>query len=368
MSLLSIIIPTYCEAENIHPVVTRIRAALDTRLDYEILFVDDNSPDETGARVTELQKQGAPVRLIVRRDERGLSSAILCGFHQARGDLLLCMDADLSHPPESILEMVKTLTENQADMVIGSRYISGGKTEKGWGMFRWLNSRVAGLLARPLTAVRDAMTGFFVMPRSVFEQARNLNPIGYKFALELIIKCPCRKVVEIPIFFADRQYGESKLNIREQARYLLHLKRLYDYRYGRASQFIQFCVIGASGVVVNLLTYLILCKLGLPLELAYAIAIGVSMTWNFLPNRYLTFDLTAHHPFWPQYGRFVATCTLGSVINWTVTMALSNEVVWFKAHVLIAALVGIASGTIFNFLISSAWAFHHARVHQLKSN
>jgi len=360
--MLSIIIPTYCEEDNVHPVVARIRAALDSHLEYEIVFVDDNSPDKTVARVTELQKQGAPVRVIVRQDERGLSSAITRGFREARGDLLLCMDADLSHPPEAILEMVRTQQAQQADMVIGSRYIAGGKTEEGWGLFRWLNSRVAGLLARPLTAVRDAMTGFFVMPRPVFERAKDLNPIGYKFALELIIKCPCRKVVEIPIFFADRQRGESKLNLREQARYILHLKRLYDYRYGRASRFVQFCLIGASGVVVNLLTYAILLRLGLMPGLAYALAIWVSMTWNFWPNHYLTFDLTAHHPVWPRYGRFVVTCAFGAVVNWSITMALLHNVAWFSAHEYIAALAGIATGTVFNFLISHDWAFRGPRL------
>ncbi len=360
--MLSIIVPTYCEEENIHPVVARIRAVLDARLEYEILFVDDNSPDKTAARVAELQEQGAPVRIIVRQNERGLCSAIMRGFHEARGDLLLCMDADLSHPPEAIPDMVQAQKQNQADMVIGSRYIAGGQTEKGWGLFRWLNSRVAGLLARPLTAVRDAMTGFFVMPRPVFERAKNLNPIGYKFALELIIKCPCRNVVEIPIFFSDRQRGESKLNLGEQARYILHLKRLYDYRYGKASRFVQFCLIGASGVAVNLLSYAILLKLGLRQELAYAVSIWISLTWNFLPNRYLTFDLAAHHPVWPQYGRFVATCALGVVVNWSITMTLSHQVASFKDHELIAALIGIAAGTIFNFVISHEWAFRPARL------
>jgi len=355
--MLSIIVPTYCEEENIHPVVARIRAALDSRLEYEIVFVDDNSPDATAARVEELQRSGAPVRIIVRKDERGLSSAITRGFREARGDLLLCMDADLSHPPEAIPDMVKTLQENQADMVIGSRYVSGGRTEEGWGLFRWLNSRVAGLMARPLTAVRDAMTGFFVMPRPVFERAKDLNPIGYKFALELIIKCPCRNVVEIPIFFADRQRGESKLNFREQARYILHLKRLYDYRYGKISRFIQFSLVGASGVLVNLLTYAVLLKFGLREELAYAVAIWLSLTWNFVPNRYVTFDDSAHDPWLPQYARYVVTCALGVVINWSITMGLTHHMGWFKDHELMAPLAGIAAGTIFNFLISHAWAF-----------
>jgi len=355
--MLSIVVPTYREGENILPLVRRIRAALEPAVEYEIVFVDDNSRDGTDARVRELQGQGAPVRLIVRESERGLSSAVLRGFREARGDLLLCMDADMSHPPEAIPTMLRAQAEQQADLVVGSRYVAGGGVEKGWGLYRWANSLVALTLARPLTKVRDNGAGFFLLPRRVFEQGRDLNPIGYKMLLEVSVKCPCRKVVEVPIQFADRKFGQSKLNFREQVLYLLHLKRLYDYKFGRASRFVQFCAIGASGVVVNLLALAGLQKLGLSQNFAYALAIWIAMTWNYVPNRFLTFDLTAHHPVLPQYFRFVLTCLVGAVVNWSVTVALTQEVSWFGGHVYCAALAGIACGTIFNFLISHAWAF-----------
>jgi len=355
--MLSIVVPTYREAENILPLVGRIRAALEPAVEYEIVFVDDNSRDGTDAKVRELQQQGAPARLIVRESERGLSGAILRGFREARGDLLLCMDADMSHPPEAIPRMLRALEEQQADLVVGSRYVAGGGVEKGWGLYRWANSLVALTLARPLTKVRDNGAGFFLLPRKVFEQGRDLNPIGYKMLLEVSVKCPCKKVAEIPIQFADRKFGQSKLNFREQLLYLLHLKRLYDYKFGRASRFIQFCVIGASGVVVNLLALAGLQKLGLSQNFAYALAIWMAMTWNFVPNRFLTFDLTAHHPVLPQYFRFVQTCLVGAVVNWSVKVALSQNVPWFGQHVYWAALAGIACGTMFNFLMSHAWAF-----------
>jgi len=359
--MLSIIVPTFREAENILPLVRRIRTALEPAVEYEIVMVDDNSRDGTDVRVEELQREGVPVRLIVRTTERGLSGAILRGFREARGDWLLCMDADMSHPPEAIPEMLRALQENLADLVVGSRYVKGGGVEKGWGFYRWLNSQVALWLARPLSPVRDNGAGFFLLPRRVFEQGRDLNPIGYKMLIEISVKCPCHKVVEVPIQFADRKFGQSKLNFREQMLYLLHLKRLYDYKFGRVSRFGQFCAIGASGVVVTLVAYATLQKLGLLREPAYALAIWMAMTWNFVPNRYLTFDLTAHHPVLPQYLRFVLTCLAGAMVNWTVNYFLIQQVPWFSRHIYWAALVGIGAGTVFNFFGSQAWVFRLGR-------
>jgi len=356
--MLSIIVPTYREADNILPLVTRIRAALAGQGDYEIVFVDDNSADGTEAKVDELQREGVPARIIVRRDERGLSTAILRGFREARGDLLLCMDADMSHPPEAIPGMLQTLVKENADLVVGSRYVAGGSIEQGWGLYRWLNSQVALWLARPLSSVRDSGAGFFLLPQRVFAQAKDLNPIGYKMLLEVSVKCHCRKVVEVPIQFADRKFGQSKLSFREQMLYLLHLKRLYDYKFGRASRLAQFCLIGATGVAVNLLALALLQKFGLPFGWADALAIWLAMTWNFWPNRWLTFDLTAHHPVLPQYLRFVLTCSVGAAVNWLVAVGLAHQVAWFGAHTNFAALAGIAAGTFFNFALCSRWVFH----------
>jgi len=355
---LSIIVPTFCEADNIRPLVQRIRAALANGPDFEIVFVDDNSSDETVARVQELAAEGVPVRAIVRRDERGLSSAIFRGFHEAQGELLLCMDADQSHPPEAIPEMLRAQVAVNADLVVGSRYVKGGSIEEGWGFYRWLNSQVALWLVRPLSKIRDAGAGFFLLPRRVFEQGKDFSPIGYKALLEVIVKCPCHNVVEIPIHFSDRKFGESKLNLREQFMYLVHLKRLYDYRFGQVSRFVQFGLIGASGIVVNFLTLALLSRLGVPLKPAYAVAIAASLTWNFFPNRHFTFEHTAQQPAWTQYQRYVLTCAIGMLVNWAVMVSLVDHSDWFHEHHYWAALLGIAAGTMFNYLLSSQWAFH----------
>jgi dolichol-phosphate mannosyltransferase len=354
---LSIIVPTYREADNIRPLIARIRAALDGQVDYEVVFVDDNSPDETVARVEEARQQGAPARLIVRQNERGLSSAVMRGFREARGDLLLCMDADLSHPPEAIPKMLEAQAQSQAEIVVGSRYVPGGSTEKKWGWYRQLNSQVARYLAWPLTAVRDNGAGFFLLPRAVFARAQNLSPVGYKAALEIQVKCRCHPAVEVPIHFSDRQFGESKLNLRQQWLYLVHLKRLYDYRFGGASRFVQFCLVGSTGLVFDLATYALLLHAGLPLKLARALAIWVALTWNFFLNRQLTFDLYAHHPLLPQYFRFVLTCLVGALVNLSVSVGLVKSVAAFHGHLYLAAIAGIIAGTVFNFALSFLWVF-----------
>lgn len=232
MPHLSIIVPTYCEAENLAALTRAISAALrDQMYNYEIIVVDDDSPDDTVAVCAELSQQ-FPLKLHVRTSERGLSSAVVAGMNLAEGDLLICMDADLSHPAEAIPEIAAALENPLTDFVIGSRYVRGGSTEMGWGLFRWLNSKAATLLARPLTTASDPMAGFFGLRRETFRNARELDPIGYKIGLELIIKCECLNVVEIPIHFANRLHGESKLSFREQLNYLRHLARLYRFRYG----------------------------------------------------------------------------------------------------------------------------------------
>lgn len=230
--LVSIIVPTYQEAENLSELVRRISKAMESARvhNYEIVLVDDNSQDGTKEIIETLQRQEHSIRWIVRTDERGLSSAVLRGFREAKGEVLVCMDADLSHPPEKIPELMGAIQDPSFDFALGTRYAKGGSTSAKWGFFRWLNSRVATLLARPFTSVSDPMSGFFAISRKTLESAAPLNPLGYKIALELMVKCHCRRIKEIPIHFEERRYGRSKLNLREQIRYLIHLRRLMSFK------------------------------------------------------------------------------------------------------------------------------------------
>ncbi|MDD5112007.1 MAG: polyprenol monophosphomannose synthase [Candidatus Altiarchaeota archaeon] len=229
MSDISLIVPTYNEKENIAILVEKtFTAAKKAKLDLEIIIVDDNSPDGTAKRTEELAKKW-PIRVICRKTERGLSSAVIKGFEQASGRILGVMDADLSHPPEKIPEMIQAL--NNADIAIGSRLIQGGGVEE-WPLVRKLISQGATLLARPITNISDPMSGFFFLKQEVIEGVK-LDPIGYKILLEILAKGRYKRVIETPYVFHNRRVGTSKLNTRIQLQYLKHLTRLYSHRLQR---------------------------------------------------------------------------------------------------------------------------------------
>jgi dolichol-phosphate mannosyltransferase len=357
---VSITVPTYREAENLTPLVGRIAEAMSPLgRPYEIILVDDNSGDGTEEVVAKLAAEGHAVRVIVRKNERGLSSAVIRGFREATGDILVCMDADLSHPPEAIPRLLECLEDPETDFAIGSRYVPGASTEETWGVFRWLNSKVATLLARPFVKVKDPMSGFFALRRGLFNRSAPLSPVGYKIGLELMVKCGCKGVREVPIHFADRKFGQSKLSLKEQINYIKHLKRLADFTWGGFSHLLQFCLVGSTGLVIDLAVFASLLHLGVSFKLARGLAIWVAMTSNFAFNRRLTFSYSRGGSILIQYPRFVATCALGAVVSWSVAVGLVQSVALFTHRVYLAAIMGVVAGTICNFLISRHWVFRH---------
>jgi dolichol-phosphate mannosyltransferase len=231
MPEVSIIIPTYRERDNLTRLLPALFAILDRAgLAAEVIVVDDDSRDGTEAlceRLTAAER----LRLIIRRDERGLATAVLRGLREARGEVCVVMDADFSHPPEVVPALVAAVRSPGCDLAIGSRYVAGGAVDKRWSWFRRLNSRAAALLARGLTDVADPMAGFFAIKSATLSRATTLRPLGYKIALELIVRCRCRKIAEVPIMFQDRTVGESKLSLAQQWLYLRHLGRLYAAHY-----------------------------------------------------------------------------------------------------------------------------------------
>jgi len=354
--VVSIIVPTYHEAENLPVLVPQVGGELEkSGISFEILIVDDNSQDATPDVCSKLA-ESLPVRLLVRTKERGLSSAVIHGMRHATGDVLLVMDADLSHPPEKVPELVAAILEKQGDFVIGSRYVVGGTTDDDWSLFRWINSQVATWLSRGLTSARDPMAGFFALRRSTFESAEALNPIGYKIGLELMVKCGCRDVCEVPIHFRDRLHGESKLSLKEQLNYLRHLGRLYKFQLGKWFTPLAFAVVGASGVIVDLLL-LTLLMLWVQFPMARAGAIAGAMTWNFAGNRWLTFSDRRGETAWKQYLKFCLSCSVGALISWGVSTALWHYAASIIQSPMVAAIAGILSGFTLNYLLSNHFAF-----------
>jgi dolichol-phosphate mannosyltransferase len=250
--------------------------------------------------------------------------------------------------------------------VVGSRYVEGGTTADDWGVIRWLNSRVATLLARPLTSILDPMAGFFALRRATFEKGQNFNPVGYKIALELIVKCHCERVVEVPIHFEDRRFGQSKLTLTQQLLYLQHLRRLYLYKFGLWSQIAQFLVVGGMGTVVNLIVLTLAVHLGVPARPAVACAILVAMTFNFQLNRRFSFSFAKGGRWWPQYLRFVGASSFGALINFLLTLGVMTR--FPRVAPQLAALVGIGFATGVNFLATRYLVFRakHVRVERAK--
>lgn len=222
--MLSIIVPTYNESKNIEELLSRIFTVLKpSYAQYEVIVVDDNSPDGTAA-VAEALKSKFDLKVIRRQKKISLSSAVLNGFKVAGGDVLCVMDADLSHPPEALPLMLKEIQAG-ADVVIGSRCIpEGGATN--WPWFRRFGSKLAQTLAKPLTKINDNTSGFFMLKKSVVE-AVDINPIGFKVLLEILVKGSYKSVKEVPIVFNDREGGKSKLGSRQVIEFFKQLAILY---------------------------------------------------------------------------------------------------------------------------------------------
>ncbi len=356
-SRVSVIVPTYQEADSLGALLDRLSRVREGGLELEALIVDDDSRDGTEEVVRDLSLPW--VRLITRRGERGLSSAVLAGLRAASGDVLIVMDADLSHPPESIPDMLAAL-QSGADFVVGSRYVAGGGTEDGWGVLRWVNSKVATIMARPFTSVKDCMSGFIGFRRDTWLNAQDLDPVGYKIGLELIVKCRCTNVVEVPIHFSTRQYGQSKLTLKVQLEYLDHVLRLLRWKYPGWSSFVPFALVGISGIGVYaalLAIFGVILQDILSDDIQIILAILLTIGWNFTFDRWLAFWYARGDTLWRQFVGFLGVCSVPVVINFLVTIWLVGDHMVAPAAGAIGALVGSIAGVLFNWFVARAIVF-----------
>ncbi len=216
--MLSVVVPTYNEAGSVTGLAERLHAALSGR-DWELVIVDDGSPDGTADLAAALAPR-IPTNVVRRAGKAGLASAVVAGFAAARGDVLVVMDADLSHPPEVVPALVDALAGG-ADLAVGSRYVKGGGVMD-WPLKRRVVSRIACLMGNVLVPVRDATSGFFALKRSVIDGV-TLNPIGFKIGFEVIARGRYTRVVEVPYTFRDRELGASKFGRREIVQYIVQL-------------------------------------------------------------------------------------------------------------------------------------------------
>lgn len=351
--MISIIVPTYNESKNIEELTRSIFATLNqSGIDGELIVVDDGSPDGTGKMVLKLAEH-YPVRLIQRGGKKGLASAVLEGFNAAKYKIICAMDADLSHPVEVLPALYREVAEKGHDISVGSRLVPGGNSED-WTFHRKLISAAARSIAVPLTSVKDLTSGYFVLKRDAIDGVE-LNPIGFKILLEILVKGNYKSATEIPIVFRDRKGGKSKMGLKQQWEYLQQLADLYQVKYPTPSEFVRFGLVGGTGVVVNLLVMAFLVEVfHLHYMLAAVGAFGVAVSSNFYLNKIFTFPgkngLQVRH----QYVNFVLASLFGVLLNLGILYILVEFSHWWYLYAQLTAVILVG---MVNFVNAKVFAF-----------
>ena len=357
---LSVILPTFNEAVNLGIIVPKISKVFrEAGINGEIIVVDDDSPDGTATIASNLAGS-YPVNVHVRKSGRSLSRAVIKGFGLAHGEICVVMDADLSHPVEKIPDMIQPILEGKCDVTVGSRYVLGGGAQN-WPLLRRIVSKGAGLLAKGVTVLSDPTSGFMAVRRSLLDGV-TLDPLGWKIVLEVVVKTRAR-VLDVPIIFADREEGESKLGLKAQVDYLHHLGRLYAYRYPLFFEFVKFCLVGLTGLVLDTAVLVSLVDhASLDPRFAAVFAFTAAVSWNYLFNRIWAFPSGRSTPIPRSYVFFVSICLGGLGVRIGVMHLLIEYAgMGVKPWYILASFVGIAAATVFNFLGSRYVAFKSRR-------
>lgn len=363
---VSLVIPTFNERQNIELLIAQLTRLLDNDLllNYELILVDDDSPDGTWEKALTLTDQYPQLRVMRRQHEQGLSSAVIRGWQVARGDVLGVIDADLQHPPEILLSLIRKMAGG-ADLALASRHIDGGGVSE-WSLLRRTLSRgaqILGLLILPdvVGRVSDPMSGYFLVRREAIAGPR-LNPKGYKILLEVLGRGKIKDIAEVGYVFQERTEGESKVRWRHYLDYLQHLMRLRLHR-GLPKQaialplgrFIRFGIVGFSGVFVDYAVfYLLFSQVGLGLTTSNVLSAELAIVNNFLWNDAWTFaDLAQQQRGWAarikRFLKFNLICLAGLVLNTLIVNILFNL---FGVNAYLAKLVAIAIVTLWNFGIN----------------
>jgi dolichol-phosphate mannosyltransferase len=354
---LSVIVPTFNERDNVEEVVSRLDRCLRGKA-WEVIFVDDNSPDRTAAQIREIAQRDPRVRCIQRVGRRGLSSACVEGMLSSSAPYLAVMDGDCQHDEMLLPLMLEVLKSDEADLVVGSRYVNGGGIG-GWDESRARMSRFATSLSRMVIKreLSDPMSGFFALRREVLDVAvGKLSEVGFKILLDLVASSPSTvRVKEIPYEFRTRHAGESKLDSQAMWGYLMLLA---DKLLGGIVpvRFVAFALVGTIGVLVH---FAVLSALfswrSFPFTISQACAAVAAMAGNFTLNNALTFrDMRLRGWRWVKgLVSFALACSLGALANIGVASYL------FKQHTLwgLSALAGIAVGAVWNYAMTATYTW-----------
>jgi dolichol-phosphate mannosyltransferase len=348
---LTVVVPTFNEHDNVEVLLSRLDAAL-CGIEWEVVYVDDDSPDGTAAKIRVLAQNNPRVRCLQRIGRRGLSTAVIEGMLASCAPYLAVIDADLQHDETLLPRMLAMIKADDLDVVVGSRHTEGGGIGD-WDRRRATISNVAARLARLIVPadLTDPMSGFFMMTRPAFERAvRCLSGQGFKILLDLFASTPIAfRFKEVPYVFGQRQHGESKLDSFVIWEYLMLLIDKLVGRYVPA-RFVSFAAIGGLGVVVHFTTLYFGLKL-VAFPAAQAIATFVAMTSNFALNNMLTYRdrrLTGRR-FVTGLLSFYAVCSLGAVANVGIaSAAFAHHYTWW-----VSGLAGAVVGVVWNYAVSS---------------
>jgi dolichol-phosphate mannosyltransferase len=352
---ISIVVPTFKERDNVPVLVGLIDKALAGRR-WEIIFVDDDSPDGTADAAKALAAADGRVRCLKRLGRRGLAGACIEGMLASSAPVVAVMDADLQHD-EALLPLMLAAIEDGAQVVAGSRYVDGGTTGSGLSANRERGSHLATWLARRLLGVEltDPMSGFFMLRRDFFDRvAPRLSAQGFKILLDIMASAPEKPVTrELPFTFRERQYGESKLDTLVVLEYLsLVLSKLFgDWL---SIRFVLFALVGATGVVVHLAALSVgLIPLGF--DGAQAVATGIAMVWNFWLNNRLTYRDRRLRGGAALLGllTFCAVCSVGAIANVGVASWMYHAPEAWRPSWWLAGTAGALMGAVFNYAVSS---------------
>ncbi len=357
---LSLIVPTFNEAGNVAELTRRLAGILDARLPdaYEIIIVDDDSPDKTWEIAQGLTGQYSQVRVMRREHQRGLSSAVIRGWQAARGEVLGVIDGDLQHPPETVAELWNEI-ERGADLATASRHVEGGGVSD-WSMMRRLMSRGAqliGLLILPgvLGRLSDPMSGYFMVRRKAIAGV-TLAPLGYKILIEVVGRGSVRWIGEVGYVFRERTEGKSKVTWHQSVEYLAHLAKLRLATLP-VSRFLRFALVGFSGVFVDMGLLFLFSDpkmLAWGLTSSKLVAAELAILNNFLWNDAWTFrDLASDQKSFRQklrrFIKFNIICTMGLAINVALLNIQFNQ---FGMNRYLANGVAILVVTAWNFWLN----------------
>ena len=354
---VSVVLPTYNEAASLPVIVPRIVETLARAgLRGEVIVVDDASPDRTADVAAELAKT-LPVRVLERTTERGLGTAVVAGFRMSRAEVCVVMDADGSHPVDVLPDMVRLVLTDKAEIVVGSRHVPGGGSTD-WPLFSQLKSRFAASLAFGLSGMTDPTTGYMAVRRTLFERLE-LDPVGWKIVLEMVVKAHPARLAEVPIVFTDRELGESKQSLRVLGQYLEHLYKLYQFRFPTLVELLKFCLVGALGLLVDLsIVFGLKRTFAMDTRLCQVFGFAAAVTFNYAVNRRFSFAQAREAPLLRSYVAYVGANLVGLTVRMVVIDALMRitDLDRGSGYLLLSA-IGVFVATLVNFIGVKYFAF-----------